>query len=144
MSVVKGVVRLLVPAASAKPSPAIGQALGPLGVNMMEATKAFNARTESMKEGIPVPIVLTAMSDRSFDFVVKTPQTSWLIKKAAGIEKGSSNPGSEVAGSISLKEVFEIAKIKHKDEHMHHIPLRSMCKLVMASAKSMGVDVTRR
>mmetsp|Transcript_24521 Transcript_24521/g.39913 ORF Transcript_24521/g.39913 Transcript_24521/m.39913 type:complete len:103 (+) Transcript_24521:81-389(+) len=93
-AVIKGTCRLLVPAGAAKPSPAIGQALGPLGVNMMDFCKGFNAQTENFQPNIPLPVKLTAYGDRTFKFDVKTPHTSWLIKKASGIEKGSSTPGS--------------------------------------------------
>ncbi|GBG28247.1 50S ribosomal protein L11 [Hondaea fermentalgiana] len=138
---VKGIVRLIVPAGAAKPSPAIGQALGPLGVNMMEFCKSFNARTDEFKPEIPLPVVLTAFADRSFEFVAKTPSTSYLLKKAAGIEKGAAEPGTQVVATISVKAVYEVAKIKQTDPGLQDIPLQSICKSVLASAGSMGIKV---
>mmetsp|Transcript_16022 Transcript_16022/g.18118 ORF Transcript_16022/g.18118 Transcript_16022/m.18118 type:complete len:147 (-) Transcript_16022:645-1085(-) len=141
MSKVKGVARLLVPAGKAAPSPAIGQALGPLGVNMMEFCKTFNARTVEIKDNTPIPVTLTAFEDRSFDFVTKTPPTSWFLKQAAGIEKGASKPGEEIAGTVSIKHIYEIAKIKQTDEHLSHIHLQGLVKSIMSTSKSMGIQV---
>ncbi|KAF4044964.1 Ribosomal protein L11 RNA binding domain [Phytophthora infestans] len=140
---VKGVVRLRVLAGKASPSPAIGQALGPLGVNMMEFCKAFNDRTSKMTENIPVPVVLTAYSDRTFNFVTKTPPTSWFLKKAAGIKSGSSTPGQQVVGTVHLRQIYEIAKVKQQDEMVDYIDLQSICKTLIGSAKSMGLDVVQ-
>ncbi len=138
---VKGFVKLIVPSGAAKPSPAIGQALGPLGVNMMDFCKQFNARTGEMKPDIPLPVVLTAFGDRTFEFEAKTPATSWLIKKAAGIEKGANQPGHEVVGTITVKHAYEIAKIKQTDKHLKSIPLKSLTKSIISSARSIGVKV---
>jgi large subunit ribosomal protein L11 len=136
------VVRLLVPAGQAKPGPAIGQALGPLGINMMEFCKAFNAATDKMTPSTPTPIRLFAMSNRTFTFVVKTPPTSWFIKKCAGVEKGSARPGHLPVGFITLKQVYEIAKVKKEnDEHLKNLTLIGLCRSVVAQAKGMGVDV---
>uniref|UniRef100_A0A7S3LP89 Large ribosomal subunit protein uL11m n=1 Tax=Aplanochytrium stocchinoi TaxID=215587 RepID=A0A7S3LP89_9STRA len=141
MSKIKGTARLLVPAGKASPSPAIGQALGPLGVNMMEFCKSFNARTINLKDNVPTPVNLTAFEDRSFEFKTKTPPTSWLLKQAAGIEKGAAKPGEETVGTVSIKHVYEIAKIKKTDEHLQHIHMKGLVKSIISSAKSMGIAV---
>lgn len=141
MSVVKGVVRLRVLAGKASPSPAIGQALGPLGVNMMEFCKAFNERTNKHIENVPVPVVLTAFADRTFKFDIKTPPASWFIKRAAGISQGSATPGQQVAGQISLRQIYEIAKVKQQDANVDYIELPSICKSLIGSARSMGINV---
>ncbi|KAG3140074.1 hypothetical protein PI124_g13992 [Phytophthora idaei] len=138
---VKGVVRLRVLAGKASPSPAIGQALGPLGVNMMEFCKAFNDRTSKMTENIPVPVVLTAYTDRTFNFATKTPPASWFLKKAAGIKSGSSTPGQQVVGTVHLRQIYEIAKVKQQDEMVDYIEIKSICKTLIGSAKSMGLEV---
>ncbi|CAI5729615.1 unnamed protein product [Hyaloperonospora brassicae] len=138
---VKGVVRLRVLAGKASPSPAIGQALGPLGVNMMEFCKAFNERSATLTENIPVPVVLTAFTDRTFTFTTKTPPTSWFLKKAAGISSGAATPGQQVVGSVHLRQIYEIAKVKQQDEMVDYIDLPSICKTIIGSAKSMGLDV---
>lgn len=141
MSVVKGVVRLRVAAGKASPSPAIGQALGPLGVNMMEFCRAFNERTAKHIDNIPIPVVLTAFADRTFKFDIKTPPTSWFLKRAAGITAGSPTPGQAVSGSVHLRQVYEIAKIKAGDDNVSYIDLPSICKNIIGSAKSMGIKV---
>jgi len=141
MSVVKGVVRLRVAAGKASPSPAIGQALGPLGVNMMEFCKAFNERTSKHIDSVPVPVVLTAFADRTFKFDIKTPPTSWFLKRAAGVANGSATPGQQVAGQVSLRQIYEIAKVKQQDENVDYIDLQSICKSVIGSARSMGLNV---
>ncbi|CEG40260.1 ribosomal protein l11 [Plasmopara halstedii] len=140
---VKGIVRLRVLAGKASPSPAIGQALGPLGVNMMEFCKAFNDRTSKLTENIPVPVVLTAFTDRTFSFTTKTPPASWFLKKAAGITSGSSTPGQKVVGTVSLRQIYEIAKVKQEDEMVDYIDLQSICKTLIGSAKSMGLEVVQ-
>ena len=109
---VKATVRVYCLAGVAKPSPKIGQALGPLGVNMMQFCKEFNDRTGQFKEDTPMRVKLTAHVDRSFTFVVKPPPTSWFIKKAASLQKASQKPGHESAGKVSVKYLYEIAKIK--------------------------------
>ncbi|RLN92497.1 hypothetical protein BBJ28_00023371, partial [Nothophytophthora sp. Chile5] len=131
---VKGVVRLRVLAGKASPSPAIGQALGPMGVNMMEFCKAFNERTAPTVENTPVPVVLTAFTDRTFSFTTKTPPASWFLKKAAGVTSGSATPGQAVAGSVSLRQIYEIAKVKQQDEKVDYIDLQSICKSLIGSA----------
>ncbi|GMH79935.1 hypothetical protein TL16_g08328 [Triparma laevis f. inornata] len=141
MSVVRSVM-LKVPSATAKPGPSIGQALGPLGVNMAAFVKEFNDRTSAYTAGIPLPVKLTAMSDRTFTFEVRSPSTSHLIKMASKISAGSSNPGSkEIAGYISPQAIYEIAKIKVKDDANKGQELEGMCKTVVGTARSMGVVV---
>ncbi len=144
MSSVKGTARLLINSGAAKPSPAIGQALGPLGVNMMEFCKQFNTRTEPYRNDIPLPVVLTAFNDRSFNFEVRKPRTSWLIKNAAGVEKGASSPGSEIVGTLTVKHVYEIAKIKIQDEHMKNLPLKGVVKSIISSCYSMGISIVNK
>jgi large subunit ribosomal protein L11 len=141
--VVKGVCRLRVSAGQAKPSPAIGQALGPLGVNMMEFCKQFNEQTKTYKldRGTILPVHLTAFEDRTFAFEVKTPPTSWYLKQAAGIQAGSSEPGKTSVGTISARAVYEIAQMKRRDATLANIPLESMCKTVIGTAKTMGLEV---
>ncbi|KAJ0398081.1 hypothetical protein P43SY_001171 [Pythium insidiosum] len=141
MSAVKGVVRLRVLAGKAAPSPAIGQALGPLGVNMMEFCKAFNERTSKHIENIPIPVSLTAFADRTFKFEIKTPPASWFLKRAAGITGGSPTPGQKEIGTVHLRQIYEIAKVKQQDEHVDYIELESLCKSLIGSAKSMGIRV---
>mmetsp|Transcript_7 Transcript_7/g.11 ORF Transcript_7/g.11 Transcript_7/m.11 type:complete len:132 (-) Transcript_7:296-691(-) len=103
--------------------------------------QAFNARSEDYKKDIPIPVVLTAFSDRTFEFVAKTPSTSYLLKKAANIEKGAKEPGTQTVATVSVKAVYEIAKLKQTDPNLQAVPLKSICKSIIASAKSMGVKV---
>ncbi|KDO31624.1 hypothetical protein SPRG_03544 [Saprolegnia parasitica CBS 223.65] len=141
MSAVKGVVRLRVAAGKAAPSPAIGQALGPLGVNMMEFCRSFNDRTAHLTPSIPVPVQLTAMNDRTFSYTIKTPPTTWFLKKAAQITSGSELTGQKEVGQVSLRHIYEIAKVKQQDELLDYIELESLCKNIIGSAKSMGLRV---
>merc|ERR1719215_1831867 len=145
MSFVK-MVRLVVPAGAAKPSPAIGQALGQLGINMMAFCKEFNAQTGGWKQNIPLRVKLSAFSDQTFKFTVGSPATTYLLKKAAGIEKGANNPGKEVVGSVHAKQIYEIARIKQQDSPLlQKTPLDSVARSVVATMNSMGlkVDTTR-
>lgn len=138
-------VRLRVPSGSARPGPAIGQALGPLGINMAEFCKQFNERTESMYEkDIPLTVKLAAMSDRSFTFKVHSPPTSYLIRRSLGIhnEKGPSNPNIESPSAyITPEAVYEIAKIKHADDMRWHLPLEGVARSIEGTARSMGIKV---
>ena len=134
---VKAVVKLQIPAGQATPAPPVGPALGQHGVNIMEFCKAFNDATKG-KEGT-IPVVLTIYEDRSFDFIIKTPPTSELIKKAANIVKGSSVPNREKVGKITRKQLEEIAKIKMPD--LNTDDLEKAMKIVEGSAKSMGVEI---
>ena len=108
----KATVRIYCIAGNAKPSPKIGQALGPLGINMMQFCKEFNDRTQEFNSDVPMRVILKAYIDRSFKFVIKPPPTTYFIKKASGLQKGSNAPGHESAGRVSVKYVYEIAKIK--------------------------------
>ncbi|KAJ7283816.1 mitochondrial 54S ribosomal protein YmL19 [Mycena rebaudengoi] len=134
-------VRLLIPAGKAAPTPPVGPALGARGVKSMDFCKEFNAKTAHLDPGVPVPTVIMVQPDRTFTFATKTPPASYFLKKAAGIDKGAGKPGHETTGTISLKHVYEIAKIKATDEHMKHIPLESVARMIVGSAKSLGVQV---
>eukprot|EP00640_Fibrocapsa_japonica_P006019 CAMPEP_0113945070 /NCGR_PEP_ID=MMETSP1339-20121228/38466_1 /TAXON_ID=94617 /ORGANISM="Fibrocapsa japonica" /LENGTH=116 /DNA_ID=CAMNT_0000950469 /DNA_START=303 /DNA_END=653 /DNA_ORIENTATION=- /assembly_acc=CAM_ASM_000762 len=109
---------------------------------MMDFCKAFNAQSEKHVKDVPIPVVLTAYEDRSFDIMLKTPQTSWLLKRCAGIEKGSARPGYEIAGQISLKQCYEIAKVKQTDEHLKLLPLEGIFRSVVAQAETtLGLEI---
>jgi large subunit ribosomal protein L11 len=136
---VSGYVKLQVPAGSANPSPPIGPALGQQGVNIMEFCKQFNAQTQKLEKGLPIPVVITVYSDRSFTFIMKTPPASVLIRKAIGIEKGSGTPNTAKVGKISRKQLEEIAKAKQPD--LTAADLDAAVRTIAGSARSMGVDV---
>ena len=136
---VQGYIKLQVPAGSANPSPPIGPALGQQGVNIMEFCKQFNAQTQKMEKGLPIPVVITVYTDRSFTFVMKTPPASVLIRKAIGIEKGSGAPNTNKVGKISRKQLEEIAKTKTPD--LTAADLEAAVRTVAGTARSMGVDV---
>ncbi|KAI5120509.1 hypothetical protein M0805_000094 [Coniferiporia weirii] len=135
------VVRITIQAGKAAPTPPVGPALGARGVKSMDFCKEFNARTAHIEPGVPVPTLITVQPDRSFTFITKTPLTTYLIKKAAGIEKGSGKPGLDIIGTISLKHVYEIAKIKATDEHVKHLHLESIASTVIGTARSLGIQV---
>jgi large subunit ribosomal protein L11 len=128
-----------VPAGKANPSPPIGPALGQRGLNIMEFCKAFNAATQKMEPGLPIPVVITAYQDKSFTFVMKTPPASILIKKAAKIESGSKRPHTDKVGRITRAQVEEIAKLKMPD--LTAADLNAAVRTIAGSARSMGVDV---
>jgi large subunit ribosomal protein L11 len=136
---VVGYVKLQVPAGKANPSPPIGPALGQRGLNIMEFCKAFNAQTQGMEPGLPIPVVITAFADKSFTFVMKTPPASILIKKAAKVDKGSSKPHSEKVGKISRAQVEDIAKLKMPD--LTAADLEAGVRTIAGSARSMGIVV---
>jgi large subunit ribosomal protein L11 len=136
---VQGYVKLQVPAGQANPSPPIGPALGQQGVNIMEFCKQFNAQTQQVEKGLPIPVVITVYSDRSFTFIMKTPPASVLIRKAIGIEKGSGTPNSAKVGKISRKQLEDIAKTKQPD--LTAADLDAAVRTIAGSARSMGVDV---
>src|SRR5712672_1362724 len=136
---VVGYLKLQVPAGSANPSPPIGPALGQRGLNIMEFCKAFNAQTQNLEKGMPIPVVITAFADRSFIFEMKTPPVSYFIKKAAKLESGSKTPGRDVAGSITPAQVKEIAQQKMKDLNCDTI--EAAMRMVEGSARSMGIEV---
>ena len=132
-------IKLQVPAAKANPSPPVGPALGQHGVNIMEFCKAFNAQTQGMEVGIPVPVVISVYNDRSFTFIMKTPPATVLLKKAAGIEKGSGTPNTAKVGKVTRKQLEEIAKVKARD--LNAADLDAAVKIIAGSARSMGLDV---
>ena len=139
MKKVTGQVKLQIPAGKANPAPPIGPALGQQGVNIMEFCKQFNAQTQKLEKGLPIPVIITVYSDRSFTFVMKTPPASVLIRKALGIEKGSGTPNSAKVGKISRKQLEEIAKAKTPD--LTAADLEAAMRTVAGTARSMGVDV---
>jgi large subunit ribosomal protein L11 len=136
---VQGYIKLQVPAGSANPSPPIGPALGQQGVNIMEFCKQFNAQTQKVEKGLPIPVIITVYSDRSFTFVMKTPPAAVLIRKAIGIEKGSGTPNTAKVGKISRKQLEEVAKMKQPD--LTAADLEAAVRTIAGSARSMGVDV---
>jgi len=136
---VQGYIKLQVPAGSANPSPPIGPALGQQGVNIMEFCKQFNAQTQKMEKGLPIPVIITVYTDRSFTFVMKTPPAAVLIRKAIGIEKGSGTPNTAKVGKISRKQLEEVAKMKQPD--LTAADLEAAVRTIAGSARSMGVDV---
>src|SRR3954467_2623362 len=136
---VTGFLKLQVPAGSANPSPPIGPALGQRGLNIMEFCKAFNAQTQKMEKGTPIPVVITTYQDRSFTFELKTPPVSYFIKKAASLESGSKTPGREKAGTVTSAQVREIAQQKMKD--LNCSTIESAMRMVEGSARSMGIEV---
>ncbi len=136
---VTGQIKLQVPAGQANPSPPVGPALGQHGLNIMEFCKSFNARTQK-QAGLIIPVVITVYHDRTFTFITKTPPASILLKKAAGIEKGSHNPGKEKSGKVTRAQVKEIAETKMKDLNAFNID--SAMKIVEGTARSMGMEVT--
>jgi len=135
------VVRILIGAGKAAPSPPVGPVLGARGVKSMDFCKEFNARTAHIEPGVPTPTLITIQPDRTFTFVTKSPPTTYFVKKAAGIEKGSGRPGHETIATISLKHVYEIAKIKAADDHIKHLTLESIARTVVGTAKTLGVQV---
>ena len=136
---IEGYIKLQVAAGSATPSPPIGPALGQRGVNIMEFCKAFNASTQELEKGMPIPTVITVYADRSFTFVTKTPPASFLIKKAAGLKSGSKEPGKVSAGKIARSKLTEIAEMKMKDLNAND--LEAATKIIEGSARAMGLQV---
>ena len=134
-----GFIKLQVPAGKANPSPPIGPALGQRGLNIMEFCKQFNAQTQQVEKGLPIPVVITVYSDRSFTFIMKTPPASVLIRKAIGIEKGSGTPNTAKVGKITRKQLEDIAKTKTPD--LTAADLEAAVRTIAGSARSMGVDV---
>ena len=136
---VVGFIKLQVPAGKANPSPPIGPALGQRGLNIMEFCKAFNAQTQKMEPGLALPVVITAYADKSFTFIIKTPPAAVLIKKAAGIEKGSARPNSDKVGRIARAQAEDIAKAKMPD--LTASDLDAAVRTIAGSARSMGITV---
>jgi large subunit ribosomal protein L11 len=136
---VQGYIKLQVPAGAANPSPPIGPALGQQGVNIMEFCKQFNAQTQKLEKGLPIPCIITVYSDRSFTFIMKTPPASILIAKAIGIAKGSGVPNTQKVGKISRQQLEEIARTKTPD--LTAANLEAAVRTIAGSARSMGVEV---
>ncbi|MDB5895155.1 MAG: ribosomal protein [Rhodoferax sp.] len=134
-----GFIKLQVPAGKANPSPPIGPALGQRGLNIMEFCKAFNAQTQGVEPGLPLPVVITAFADKSFTFIIKTPPATVLIKKAIKLDKGSARPHSDKVGKITRAQLEEIAKTKMKD--MTAADLDAAVRTIAGTARSMGVNV---
>ena len=134
-----GYVKLQVPAGKANPSPPIGPALGQRGLNIMEFCKAFNAKTQGMEPGLPIPVVITAFADKSFTFIMKTPPATVLIKKAIKLDKGSAKPHIDKVGTITRAQLEEIAKAKEPD--LTAANMDAAVRTIAGSARSMGIDV---
>jgi large subunit ribosomal protein L11 len=134
-----GYIKLQVPAGKANPSPPIGPALGQRGLNIMEFCKAFNAQTQGLEPGLPIPVVITAFTDKSFTFIMKTPPATILIKKAAGVQKGSPKPHTDKVGKITKAQAEDIARAKMKD--LTAADLEAAVRTIAGSARSMGITV---
>lgn len=137
---IAGYLKLQVPAGNASPSPPIGPALGQRGLNIMEFCKGFNAKTQEMEKGMPIPVTITIFADKSFTFDMKQPPVSFFLKKAAGLQKGGQTPGRDVAGKVSPDQVREIAEKKMVDLNADNV--ESAMRMVEGSARSMGLEVT--
>ena len=133
-----GTIKLQIPAGNANPSPPVGPALGQHGVNIMEFCKAFNAKTQD-KQGLIIPVVITVYADRSFTFITKTPPAAVLLKKAAGLEKGSGEPNREKVGKVTREQVKEIAELKMKD--LNAFSVESAMRMIEGTARSMGITI---
>ena len=136
---VVGYIKLQIPAGKANPSPPVGPALGQRGLNIMEFCKAFNAATQSMEPGLPIPVVITAYADKSFTFVMKTPPATILLKKAVGLQKGSANPLTNKVGTVTRAQLEEIARTKQPD--LTAADLDAAVRTIAGSARSMGLNV---
>ena len=133
------VIKLQIPAGQASPAPPVGPALGAASINIMEFCKAFNAQTQSLEKGLPTPVVITVYSDRSFTFITKTPPASILLKRAAGIAKGSGTPNKDKVGKVTAKQVEDIAKQKMPD--LNAASVDTAIKSIRGTARSMGIEV---
>jgi len=136
---VMGQLKLQVPAGQANPSPPVGPALGQRGINIMEFTKAFNAKTADMEPGAPCPTVITYYQDKSFTMDIKTPPASFYLKKAAKLQSGANNPGKETVGTVTAAQVREIAEAKMKDLNANSV--EGAMQIILGSARSMGIEV---
>ncbi len=137
---VSGYIRLQISAGQANPSPPVGPALGQQGVNIMAFCKAFNADTQSLEQGMPIPTVITVYADKSFSFITKTPPASFFLKKAAGLPKASGAPGRQIVGSVTMAQVREIAE--HKMVDLNAYDIDQAAKMIAGTARSMGISVT--
>ncbi len=136
---IENYIKLQVPAGSANPSPPVGPALGQHGLNIMEFCKAFNAETQDVENGLPLPVIITVYSDKSFTFEIKTPPAAVLLKKAAGVAKGSGTPNSDKVGTVTRAQLEEIATTKMKDLNANDMD--AAVRIIAGSARSMGLDV---
>jgi large subunit ribosomal protein L11 len=136
---IDGYIKLQIPAGQANPSPPVGPALGQRGVNIMAFCKAFNAETQGMEQGMPIPVVITVFGDKSFSFITKTPPASYLLRRAANLNAGSKTPGRETVGAVTMAQVREIAELKLKDLNANDI--EAAVKTIAGSARSMGIEV---
>ena len=136
---IEAYVKLQVPAGQANPSPPVGPALGQHGLNIMDFCKAFNAKTQSVEQGLPIPVVITVFSDKSFTFVTKTPPAAVLLRKAAGVAKGSGTPNTNKVGSVNRSQLEEIARTKEPD--LTAADLDAAVRTIAGTARSMGLEV---
>ena len=132
-------IKLQIPAGQANPSPPVGPALGQHGVNIMEFCKAFNAETQTLEQGMPTPVVISVYTDKSFTFITKTPPAAVLLKKAAGIQKGSGTPNTDKVGSVTRAQLEDIVKLKEPD--LNAADMDAAVRIIAGSARSMGLDV---
>ncbi|KAJ6851916.1 54S ribosomal protein L19, mitochondrial-like [Iris pallida] len=140
---ISATIKLTVPAGAARPAPPVGPALGQYRLNLMAFCKDFNARTQKYKPDTPMAVTITAFKDNTFEFVVKSPSVTWYLKRAAGIESGSGRPGHVVASSITLTHVYEIAKMKQSDPNCQYMSLEAICKSIIGTANTMGIQVVK-
>ena len=136
---IDGYIKLEIPAGRANPSPPVGPALGQRGLNIMEFCKAFNAYTQNIEQGVPIPVTITAYQDRSFSFITKTPPAAYYLRKAARLEKGSTEPGREMVGQVNRRQLREIAELKMVDLNANDI--EAAMRMIAGSARSMGLEV---
>lgn len=136
---VESIVKLQIPAGQANPSPPVGPALGQAGVNIMEFCNAFNAKTSDSEQGVLIPVVISVYRDKSFTFITKTPPASTLLRKAAGVSKGSGTPNTEKVGTVTKKQIEEIVNIKFED--LNAIDMQAGIKIIEGTARSMGLEV---
>ena len=136
---ITGYIKLQVPAGKANPSPPIGPALGQRGLNIMEFCKAFNAKTQDMEPGMPIPVVITVYGDRTFSFITKTPPNSYFLMKEAKIQKGTQTPGTNLVGKITMDQVRKIAEVKMVDMNANDV--EAAVRMLVGSARSMGLEV---
>tara|TARA_Y100001970_G_scaffold204180_1_gene248596 strand:- start:1626 stop:2054 length:429 start_codon:yes stop_codon:yes gene_type:complete len=136
---VLGLIKLQIPAGGANPSPPVGPALGQRGLNIMDFCKAFNEKTKNLEKGAPIPVIITAYKDRTFDFITKLPPVSYYLKKAAKIKKGNSTPGRTMVGKVTMKDVEKIANDKMQD--LNAVDIKGAINMVKGSAVSMGMEV---
>ena len=136
---IAGLINLQVPAGGANPAPPLGPALGQQGVNIMEFCKAFNDDTAKMEKGMPIPVKITVYADRSFSYIMKSPPATYLILKAAKLQKGANNPSQEVVGQVTVKQLKEIAEVKNADLNANDV--EAAVKILAGSCRSMGIEV---